>query len=71
MPIVNSINSLSNNLNFTLIIPDPNVLKSFDKDNAVIEMSDSIFKSCLIYAYDDLWIEYRSVFDSMKWYDKN
>jgi len=71
MPIVNSINSLSNNLNFTLIIPDPNILKSFDKDNAVIEMSDSIFKSCLIYAYDDLWIEYRSVFDSMKWYDKN
>ena len=71
MPTINEINNMANYINFTLIVPDPNILKSFNKDNAIINISNNLFDTCLIHAYDDIWVSNISVFESMDWYKKN
>jgi hypothetical protein len=71
MPIVDGISTSSDHLKFTLIIPDANIVRSFHKDNAVVKISNNIFDTVLIYAYDDIWIEQSSVFNSITWYKKN
>ena len=71
LPVLNEINDLSGNLAFTLIIPNPAIIRSFHKDNAVVKITNNIFDTVLIRAYDDIWIRHASVFDSIEWYQKN
>ena len=71
LPVMNSMNNMANYLNFTLVIPDVTTIKSFHGDNALIKISDNIFDTVLIHAYEDTWIKHESVFDSMKWYQTN
>ena len=71
MPIINSVNNEENHLRFTLIVPNPIIIRSFHGDNAVIKIANRIFDTILIHAYDGTWIKHESIFDSMKWYQKN
>ena len=43
LPVLNEINDLSGNLAFTLIIPNPAIIRSFHKDNAVVKITNNIF----------------------------
>jgi hypothetical protein len=71
LPIINKINSMENHLNFTLIIPDENIIKSFNIDNAVIKIANNIFDTVLIHIDDGVWIKHSSICNSMEWYKNN
>ena len=71
LPVVSKVNDLQIYQNFTLVVPNASILRSFHKDNAVIKISNNIFDSVLIHAYDDIWIKHKSVFDSMQWHQDN
>ena len=71
LPVVTSMSNMLNKLNFTLIIPDATIVRSFSIDNAMVKISNNIFDEVLIHAYDDIWIKHASVLDSMKWYQNN
>ena len=71
LPVVDMVNNITNSLDFTLIIPNANIIRSFHRDNAVVKISDNIFNTVLINAYDDVWIKHASVFDSVLWYKNN
>jgi len=71
LPIVNGINDLTNSLDFTLIIPNVTIAKSFHMDNAIVKISDRIFDTVLIHAYDDVWIKKKTVINTVNWYQNN
>ena len=71
LSIINRMNDLSGSLTFTLIIPDANIVRSFHRDNAVVKISNNIFDVVLIHAYDDTWVKYASVYDSINWSNNN
>jgi len=71
LPVVDKLINLSIYQVFTLIIPNMHVIRSFHKDNAVVKISNEIFDSVLIHAYDNVWVEHKSIFESMQWYDSN
>ena len=71
LPVVNSINAIASHTNFTLVIPNATIIRSFHRDNAVVKIANNIFDTVLIHAYDDTWIRHTSIFDSMKWYKNN
>jgi hypothetical protein len=71
LPVISRMNDLTDHPIFTLIIPDAMILRNFDRDNAVAEISNNIFNRVLIHAYDDIWIEHKSLFNSMEWYQNN
>ena len=71
MSIVNSVNNMESHLKCTLIIPKVIAVRSFHMDNAVVKMSNDIFDTVLVHAYDGTWIKHASVFDSIKWYQNN
>jgi len=71
LPIVNKINSNACRLDYILIIPDTNIIKSFNVDNAIIKIANNIFNEVLVHVDDDLWIKHPSIFKSIKWYKNN
>jgi len=71
LPIVYKMSSLLIEKKLTLIIPDANTVRSFHKDNSVVSISNNLFDSVLLHAYDDVWIEHKLVFDAMKWHKNN
>lgn len=71
LPIVNSVKNIQNEADITLLIPDTSILKAFHRDNAIVSISDNIFDKVFIYAYDETWVKYQSVFDSIKHYKNN
>ena len=71
LPVVDMMNSTENHLNFTLIIPNATIIKSFHEDNAVVKISNNLFSTVLVHAHDNIWIKNTSVFNTVKWYRKN
>mgnify|MGYP003972815789 FL=1 len=71
LSVVNALNNTERHLDFTLIIPDASIIRSFHRDNAVISMSKNIFNSILVCVYDDIWMEQSSIFNVIEWHQKN
>ena len=71
LPIVNSLNNKASSLNFTLIIPDADIVKSFHKNNAVVQIANNIFDTVLTHVYNDKYVQHASLFESIEWYENN
>jgi len=71
IPVIDSMQALDKSLKFTLIIPNAMICRNFDKNNAVIKISDQIFDTILIHAYDEKWIQQSSLESTIEWYQSN
>jgi hypothetical protein len=71
LPIINEINKLSTYKSFTLIIPNALLVRSFNKDNALITIANKIFDPIIVHIYGDIWIEHKSINDGIRWYESN
>ena len=71
MPVVESVNNMESHVKFTLVIPDVIMIRGFQKNNAVVRLSNNIFDTILIKSYGTKWIKHTSLFESIKWYQEN
>jgi hypothetical protein len=71
LPIVSEMSDMTDFSSFTLIIPNAMITRNFHMDNAIVNISDSIFDSVLIRTYDKVWIKHTSVLNSINWYKNN
>ena len=70
MPVIKEMHIASNNTKFTLMVKNLTTIRSYNKKNAVVSISNDIFDEVLIHAYKEFWIRKTSVFEAINWYKK-
>ena len=71
MPVIKEMHIASNNTKFTLMVKNLTTIRSYNKKNAVVSITNDIFDEVLIHAYKEFWIRKTSVFEAINWYKKN